>query len=149
MAEISARAKKMWKRMTEWYGVRFTETYGAEPPDDWRKAVDRNDNAAVIRGLAIIRKRYLEHPPTLPQFEQALNPVAAADHRPSPGDLLCKFAMQKVGLRLSAKQISRPWDYFGSADGAISGVIIPDDGDHEGFRFTLLDIQAPDLEVAK
>lgn len=81
-AEISARATRFWKRLTEWYGVRMTEAYGDTPPADWCRLVDRSSNADMRRALATIRNKHATHPPTLPEFEAALRPPAPA-HRGS------------------------------------------------------------------
>lgn len=140
--EISARAKKFWARMREWYGVRVVEQYGDTPPDDWRRIIDSTDNETVKRGLAIIRSRYFDHPPTFPQFEQAMRPAAMVNQGPSPGDLLCAYVMKTYGSKLTAKQIREPWTYFGSAAGEIAGVSIPADGDSPAVRATLLDVQS-------
>jgi hypothetical protein len=140
--EISARSKRVWQRLEEWYGARLLESYGKDIPHDWSRLVDGTDNETVKRGLSIIRNRYLDHPPTLPQFEQAMRPAAAANHGPSPGDVLCAFVMKTYGSRLTAKQIRETWTYFGTAAGEIAGVIVPADGDSPAVRVTLLDVQS-------
>lgn len=146
-AKVSVRAKKVWTRLKEWYGQRFAEQYGDVPPEDWRRLVDKTDNTAIARAMQIVRKRYLEFPPTLPQFEQALNPSVAEAKKPSPADLLCKWIMRHNSARLTDKQIRLPWDWFGTPNGEIAGVNIPADGDHQGFRFTITDMNTPEANA--
>jgi len=140
--EISARAKRVWQRLEEWYGARLLESYGKDMPHDWSRLVDSTDNDTVKRGLAIIRSRYFDHPPTFPQFEQALRPAAMVNQGPSPGDILCAFVMKTYGSRLTAKQIRETWTYFGTPAGEITGVIVPADGDSPSMRVTMLDVQS-------
>jgi hypothetical protein len=135
--------------MREWYGVRVVEQYGETPPDDWRRIVDSTDNEAVKRGLSIIRSRYFDHPPTFPQFEQAMRPATMVSQGPSPGDLLCAYVMKTYGARLTPKQIREPWTYFHSNNGPeISGVWIPADGESASVRVTMLDMQSGQQELA-
>lgn len=148
MPELSARAKKTWRRLTEWYGIRFVEQYGKDPPEDWWRLIDKTDNDTIRRGLAIVRRRYLEFPPTLPQFEQAMHPAISQPNTPSPADLLCKFIMTKYGARLTDKQIREPWTYFGTRGGEIAGVTIPADGERAGYRITVIDMNTPEGAIA-
>ena len=145
--EISARAKRAWQRLEEWYGARLKESYGPDMPHDWARLVDSTDNDTVKRGLALIRSRYFDHPPTFPQFEQAMRPPVAIAQGPSPGDLLCAYVMKNYGSRLSAKQIRESWNYFGTANGEIAGVSIPADGEYPAVRVTLLDVQSGQHEL--
>lgn len=69
---ISPRAKRVWIRLMDWYGTRLGETYGPEPPPDWCAVVDAADNAGVKAGLAVIRREYVNFPPTFPQFAKAM-----------------------------------------------------------------------------
>lgn len=136
--QISARSKRFWKRLVEWYGVRVTEQYGELPPEDWCELVDESSNEIVKRALSLIRQRYVQYPPTLPQFEQCLAPTRVVAG-PSSADRLCAHVMRTIGTRLTEKQRAVPWTYLGSSDG-IAGVVIPDDGDSPGYRVMLADI---------
>ena len=149
MPNISARAKRVWQRLTEWYGARMAEQYGDQPPADWCEIVDEIDNTAVKRGLSIIRSRYIQHPPTLPQFEQAMRPARTVSTGPGPGDRLCEYIMRSFGVRLTQRQITMPWTYIGSPEGEISGVVIDADGASPGYRVMLADIGAPDFLTAQ
>ena len=139
----SARAKRLWQRLIEWYGTRIIEQYGAQPPDDWCQVIDEADNDTVKRGLSVIRSRYVQHPPTYPQFEQAFRPGVTAPTGPGPADRLCAHIMRTFGARLTAKQVRGPWTYIGTPAGEISGVVIDADGVSAGYRVMLADIEAP------
>lgn len=128
--------------MREWYGVRVVEQYGETPPDDWRRIIDGTDNEAVKRGLSVIRSRYFDHPPTFPQFEQAMRPTAMVGQGPSPGDLLCSYVMKNYVSKLTAKQIRETWTYFGTVAGEITGVTVPADGESASVRVTLLEVRS-------
>jgi hypothetical protein len=140
--EISARSKRVWRRFIEWYGARVVDQYGKEPPEDWRRIVDSTDNGTVKLGMSIIRSRYVDHPPTFPQFEQVMRPAVTINQGPNPAEILCAYAMKTHGSRLTAKQIREPWTYFGTETGETSGVWIPADGDSAAIRVTMLDVQS-------
>lgn len=156
--EVSKRAERCWQRLTEWYGVRLTESYGVLMPPDWCEIVDRVDNPTIVRGLITIRTKYVAHPPTLPQFEQAMAPVKSATgkHEPNISELLCEYVMKIYGNRLTAKQLRGPWHYIGKKFAAqdhtgktveghgieITGVVIDADGDAPGYRVMVEDMQA-------
>jgi hypothetical protein len=137
----SARAARVWQRLTEWYGVRLAESYGATIPADWAEVVNDVDNDTVKRGLAIIRARYVQHPPTLPQFDQAMRPLGNMQKLgPSPSERLCAHIMKQHGDKLTLRQRARPWTYIGTPAGEISGVVIDADGTAPGYRVMLADI---------
>jgi hypothetical protein len=145
--QTSPRSKRVWKRLIEWYGTRIIEQYGEAPPDDWREIIDDIDNTQVKRGLSIIRSRFIQHPPTLPQFDQAMRPSGTEQKTgPNPAERLCAHVMRNYGRRMSAKQIRGPWTYVGRPDGEITGVVIDADGDHAGYRVMLEDLDAPDFK---
>ena len=102
-ASISSRAERLWQRLSEWYGSRITDQYGQTPPPDWCAVVDRSDNDAVKRALSIIRQHYLEHPPTLPQFEKAFAPplIGRVEAGPTIQERLCEFVMAHHGRKLT------------------------------------------------
>lgn len=157
---ISSRAKRVWQRLREWYGARLGEQYGELPPEDWCKVVDRSDNDAVKRALSIIRSKYLDHPPTFPQFEQAFAPAVQAerDGGPTVQERLCAYVMRHHARRLTAKQIRGPWSYTHKraqwVDDLVrgkgvnrdelaecTGVIVPADGESAGLRVTVEDME--------
>jgi hypothetical protein len=141
--EVSKRAKQLWQRLIEWYGTRIVEQYGAAPPADWCCIVDELDNTAVKRGLSIIRARHIQHPPTLPEFDQAMRPKQdSAPQGPNPAERLCAYVLKTYRSNLTAKQIRVPWTYLGNGEG-ITGVVVPADGDRPGYRVMLADIGHP------
>lgn len=159
--KISARAKRLWLRLCEWYGARMREQYGDAPPEDWAAVVDRSDNDAVKRALSIIRQNHVEHPPTFPQFEKAFRPPAVShtDQAPTIQERLCEHAMKTLGMvkfggRLTPKQVRLPWEYAykrrqwtdnisRSRDELAEcvAVVIPADGDSCGHRITVEDME--------
>jgi hypothetical protein len=154
---ISPRAKREWQRLTEWYGTRFTEQYGDTPPDDWAEVIDRADPETLKRGLNTIRAKYAVHPPTLPQFDQAMAPVREPGTKgPSVADRLCQHVMRNYASRMTPKQIRGPWTYTGRTFAAldvtgkmvegqgmeIDGVDIAADGDSPGIHVTVAEINA-------
>jgi hypothetical protein len=154
---VSARAKRVWQRLAEWYGSRFIEQYGEAPPEDWSATIDRADNETVKRGLAVIRSKHPAHPPTFPEFDQAMAPVRSTGVRTvSVTDQLCAFVMRRYGSRLTPTQVRGPWVYIGhtfdavdltqklTADHGIefTGVVIAADGEQPGYRITVNDMLA-------
>lgn len=115
--------------------MRFTDQYGDLPSQDWAAAVDKADDQTVQRGLALIRQRYLDHPPTLPQFEQCMA-VPRAAKGPTIAEQLTELAMRRYGARLTRKQFLEHWTY---SNGSLS---IPADGDNPGFRVTHDDLMS-------
>jgi hypothetical protein len=143
--KISQRSIKTWQRLAEWYGVRFIETYGKNPPDDWRKLIDATDSMTTARAMQIIRTRHVEFPPTFPQFEAAMRPQSSNGVRQvNPQDRLCKWIMRNYA-GLTPKQIREPWEYF-SKNGDFYGVIIAPDGSHPGHRITVDQMDAPEFQ---
>lgn len=142
---ISIRAKRVWRRLVEWYGTRLIEQFGEEPPADWCTTVDGIDNDAIERGMNLIRGKYALHPPTFPQFAEAMSPVreAATGHVQNIPERLAEYVAKNYWARLSPRQQRGPWNYFGRHFDApdltgktikdwgieITGVDIPADGD--------------------
>lgn len=156
--EVSKRAERCWQRLIEWYGTRLTESYGAMMPPDWCEIVDRVDNPTIVRGLITIRTKYVAHPPTLPQFEQAMAPIkiTTGKHEPNVSEQLSDFVMKRYGSRLTPRQVRSTWNYIGKRFAAqdhtgktveghgieITGVVIDADGDSPGYRVMVEDMQA-------
>ncbi len=154
----SARAKRVWQRLIEWYGTRLAEQYGETPPADWSEVVDNADNEAVKRALTVIRSKYVAHPPTFPQFAEAMAPVRKANgpRQPTVQDRLCEYVMRTIGTRLTPTQMRGPWTFRGRSFAAansddktvedqgieILAVEIAPDGEHAGFRVAVEDMGA-------
>lgn len=157
-AKPSARAKRMWDRLQDWYGVRLTEQFGLEPPKDWCDVVDKSDNEQVKRALSVIRADYVNFPPTFMQFEKAFKPAVKphGQRGPTMAERLSNFVT--ANYRLTPKQLRGPWKYlsreFDAPDVSgkirerngveITGVIVPADGESSGYR-----VMAVDMEAAK
>lgn len=140
--EISQRSKRVWQRMIEWYGTRVREHYGDAPPADWCKAVDAADDTTVQRGLSLIKSRYLDHPPTLPQFEACMRRPENSRAASTVQEQLCAFAMRTYGAQLTPKQIRDSWTYYPGQTGDLAGVKIPADGDALELRVTVQEMQS-------
>lgn len=137
----SARAKRLWQRLGEWYGTRLLEQYGAEPPPDWCEIVDRCDNEKVKKGLSVIRRYFLKHPPTLPEFDLAMRPPhLEGPAGPNTAERLCTFIMRNYRVKITERQIREPWIYFGNPQAGITGVDVPADGDSTSLRVKVEDM---------
>lgn len=64
----NARAKRLWKRLAEFYGSRFIEQFGAAPPEPWLELVNDADDEDLKTAILETRRQYLQFPPSLPQF---------------------------------------------------------------------------------
>jgi len=159
---ISPRAKRLWQRLIEWYGTRIIEQYGDAPPEDWSAVIDGVDNDQVKRGLGIIRSKHAAHPPTFPQFAEAMTPpkVEQGPRVTTIEERLCKFAAYNYWDMLTAKQRRGPWTYIGKffaatgMDGKThenhgvqtTGVVIDADGDSPGYRIMVNDMTISELD---
>ena len=136
VSEPSKRARLLWDRLRQWYGVRLSEAYGLEPPAEWQKAVDNTHNDAVKRALELCSVRHPTHPPTLLEFQSLLKPPPGASARKaSPQDKLADFVMRH--RHPTPEQCRLAWTYLHTGDAfaggmgfAVTGVVIPatDDG---------------------
>lgn len=137
----SKRVEIFWTRLRQWYGQRIVDAYGENAPPDWAKLIDLADNNQIKNALDRIRKTCPVHPPTFPQFENAIKAAAipVIEAKPDRRSELIEWIMKNK--KLTQWQIVTPWNwivrYFDSLDlegkmrekhGAeISGVIVPDD----------------------
>ena len=152
--KASARARQLWDRLSDWYGVRFADQYGDEPSRDWCGIVDRTTPQEIIRVLTLIRRRHVTFPPTLPEFaalvkevreEQALGPRKA-----STEELLTDFVVKH--RTLTQQQMLGPaWSYLyrGTPDGGVicTGVEIAKCDAPAGFRVMVEDMNAASTEL--
>jgi hypothetical protein len=127
--------------MVEWYGARVAEQYGESPPIDWCHAIDRVDDTTVQRGLSLIKTRYLDHPPTLPQFEACMRPAESASRGPSEMDQLCAYVMKIHGSRLTPLQIRTSWTYSRDKSGELVATV-PADGQSPAVSVTTLQMRS-------
>lgn len=131
----SRRATRVWKRFATWYGARFLEQFGKEPPEDWRETIDRTDDERLDHALMRIRREYVNHPPTLGQFEAAIPQKRIDRGGPSIPTQLSNYAVKAFSL--CAHQLRGPWHYFGPVEEfhhkgrseshpTVAGVVIPE-----------------------
>jgi hypothetical protein len=134
--------------MVEWYGTRVQEQYGKEPPLDWCNAIDQADDTTVQRGLSLIRSRYLEHPPTLPQFEQVMRPPESHGARvPNESVQLCEYVMKTRGATLTPLQVRTSWTYSRDKMGELV-VTVPADGESPSISITALEMRSGQQSLA-
>lgn len=150
----SKRAARVWQRMIEWYGARFTDQYGTLPTEDWCEVVDDASNDTVKLVLSEVRAKHTAHPPTFPEFEQIFARVRTPTASAGPTNSQRLAAYLIANYPLTAEQLRKPWQYIGqlfdapdvsgkmvSNHGAnITGVIVPADGDAPGYRVMLADL---------
>jgi hypothetical protein len=112
-SEVSPRARRVWDRLTEWYGTRLAEMYGPNPPRDWRRLVDRSNDFDVRRALNTIRTKHPSHPPTLPEFESALRPPPPVHREPHEATLQERLVAHVMKTRhLPPAQIIARWTFL-------------------------------------
>lgn len=111
--EVSPRARRVWDRLTEWYGTRVAETYGPNPPRDWCRLVDRSNDFDVKRALNTIRTKHPSHPPTLPEFESALRRPAPVHREPADATIQERLVAYVVKhYRLTTAQLVAHWTFL-------------------------------------
>lgn len=69
--------KRFWSAMSERYGRRWTDQYGAEASASWAELIDAYDPEDVRRAIDGLANVSPEFPPTFPQFENLLARAAA------------------------------------------------------------------------
>jgi hypothetical protein len=157
----SKRVQTFWTRLKQWYGQRIVDAYGEEAPPDWARIIDYADNSQLKSALEKLKSIAPVHPPTFPQFEQAIKNVTAfsAPARRDIVEELGNFVLRRhhQGIApLTNYQIAGipPWTYIGKEFDApdlagvmkknhgvdFVGVIIPSDGDHPGYRVMVEDM---------
>jgi hypothetical protein len=143
----SRRAVKFWEKLTQWYGVRLSESYGASVPAEWAELIDRTSDERMRLALQAIRRDHVKFPPTLGEFESAI-PGKNLVGGPSMVQQLSEFAVVNRGLCMH--QVRGPWSYFGPEEefpskgrggemikhARVEGVVIPACGPcaREGLR---------------
>lgn len=122
MTRPSSRAARTWRRLTQAYGARVVDAYGAACPPDWCAVIDRTDDDRLDQALIAVRQKHLQHPPTLGEFEAAIPPRRLATDASMP-ERLAAHVMRTQ--RLCHHQSAAAWSYFGR--------IIEDDSRSGGF----------------
>lgn len=132
-------AREIWKRFGSWYGVDALERkFGdAKPPSDWCEAVDAIGKERIDIVMSLVRSKYPQFLPSLPEFEQldrqSRPRPATGPLRPSTQYLLNCYVMKHFPLE--PMQLAAPWTYLyrgnpypGSTDFEITGAIVPAHG---------------------
>ena len=141
MTKVSARAKRFWDKLRDWYGTSLTEQYGEVPPADWCEVVDDSTNDIIRAALSEIRQKHTTFPPRFPEFESIVRRLnRPLVQGPSTVERLCEFVLRTK--RLTFSQLQRPWQYTYDADGFCTGVVVPADGDNEGYFVRVIDMQS-------
>lgn len=156
---ISKRVRGLWGKFSDWYGADvIAKQFGAIPPQEWCEAIDSIPTRdAMVKVLAEVRAKHVNWPPKFPEFDAIVTKVSRpAITGPSTQDRLCEFAVKNKSL--TRAQLAAPWTYLyrgfpglggdpkdprshASADFAVTGVIIPADGDAPGYRVMVEDMQ--------
>lgn len=150
----SDRGARLWTRLTEWYGKRWTELYGETCNREWDALIKGATNEAIKLALSECRSKHTSFPPTLPDFQALVDMSSkpASKAGPSNAEKLRDYVV--CNKPLTMWQISRPWTYIGEAYDSpdanakmslgqgvnITGVVVPADGNHVGYRVMLADM---------
>jgi hypothetical protein len=106
--------ERLWQRMAEIYGHRWTSSYGVEPADTWARALAHVDGEGMARALQACIDRAGQRaergeedwPPTLGEFVAMTKPPKRApyhrDYVPLPAP-----ERKQVTRELSAEEIAR------------------------------------------
>lgn len=106
----SSRAAKIWARLGQWYGTKLGDQYGPTCPEDWCTVIDRADDERLEKALAEVRRKHIDWPPTLGQFEAAI-PRKTFGKGDSIPDRLAVHALRMTNPCEHQKWV--PWNYFG------------------------------------
>ena len=122
MTRPSSRAARTWRRLTQTYGARVVDAYGAACPPDWCAVIDRTDDDRLDQALIAVRQKHLQHPPTLGEFEAAIPPRRLATDASMPERLVAHVMRTQ---RLCHHQSAASGSYFGriEEDGRSGGVV--------------------------
>lgn len=148
--KIGLQARQTWKRFCSWYGADSVERkYGLQPPEDWCDCIEDLGEATLAKAMAQVREKFPTWMPSLPEFEQIvreLRKAAAAVEEPTTQEQLMSFVMRTKSL--TQNQLHMPWTYVGVGNARngegffVTGVVVPADGQHRGYRVTVDDMRA-------
>ncbi len=156
---ISTRVHGVWEKFAGWYGADIiAKQFGKIPPQEWCEAIDSIPTRdAMARALAEVKAKYVTWPPRFPEFAAIVAKVSRPDMSgPSMQHQLAEFAATYKPL--TRAQRAAPWTYLyrghpgyggdpkdprnqASPDYAVTGVVIPADGDAPGYRIMVEDMQ--------
>lgn len=146
---ISARVRGVWKKLSDWYGADVVaKHHGAIPPREWCEVIDDiPSKEAMARILAEVRAKHVTFPPRFPEFEVIATKLGRAidPNAPSMQERLKDFVLRTKSL--TRDQQWRPWTYLytgnvrSGENSAVTGVVVPADGEHPGYRVMVADMQ--------
>jgi hypothetical protein len=155
---ITRRARLLWTKFSEWYGAaEMSKQFGSMPPRDWCEVIDSiPDRNAMARVVSAVKTKHPTFPPKFPEFDAIVTDCAQPKQistGPSAQERLKAWVIRNKSL--SRNQHWMPWTYIGrhfdapGRDGKmtknfgieITGVIVPADGEHPGYRVMLEDVQ--------
>jgi len=110
---VSARAKRIWDKLQNWYGDQMDQ-YGPFAPIDWCEAIDAMDDEVESRVMDEVRIKHRLYPPRFPQFDEIVarlrNPTGI-DRVPSIFERLSDRMLRLHGAQMSAMQLARPMNF--------------------------------------
>lgn len=141
MTKVSARAKRFWDKLRDWYGTSLTDQYGMTPPADWCAVVDGATNDVMRAAMSEIRAKHVTFPPKFPEFDAIVSRLKRpAIQQPSVAAQLADYVLRTK--KLSGYQLHMPWRYLHDADGFVCGVEVPAYEDAPGYRVMVADMEA-------
>jgi hypothetical protein len=99
---------RFWNAMSERYGRRWTEQYGAEASPAWRELVNKFTIDDVKAALSKLSTEAPDFPPTLPQFEAIL--AKAANAKRSDTTDYIRGAWRAYVIRQVGINLGLDWD---------------------------------------
>lgn len=140
----SARAQRVWDRLSDWYGVRFADQYGDLPSQDWCTVIDNSTNDELVAVLVRVRQEHVTFPPTLPEFAALVKQVRTPRFNvPSVAERLTAFVARTYDL--TPAQLRGPWTFMyriAAGQLVVTGLIVDADGERPGYRVSVEDMQA-------
>ncbi len=64
------RSERVWKRLLQAYGARFTDSFGLKPSEPWIAAIEDLTNDQISFGIRACLRLEPVHPPTLGVFRR-------------------------------------------------------------------------------
>lgn len=151
---ISARVRKFWKTISDWYGADvIAKHFGAIPPQEWCEAVDSiGSRELMAKVLGEVKSRHVTFPPRFPEFD-AIVTRCCRPHRhdtgPSIETRLAEYVLKHKPLT-RAQLIGGSWEYLYRGNARTgegletTGVVIAPDGPNPGYRVMVADLALSD-----
>lgn len=147
--KIGFQTRQTWKRFCSWYGADSVERkYGLQAPEDWESCIEELGDVTLAKAIAQVREKFPTWMPSLPEFEQIvrdLRRAAASADEPTIQEQLKTFVLRTRSL--TGNQFRMPWTFIGAGNArtgegfAVTGVVVPSDGEYPGHRVTVEDMR--------